>query len=58
VLPDGFMPKKVVFAILMDNGKELGPDTLFPFSQVTLAHTARILGTYGIETDVLGIPAA
>lgn len=58
VLPDGFTPKKVVFAILMDNGKELSPDTLFPFSQVTLAHAAKILGTYGIEVEVLGIPAA
>lgn len=42
----------------MDNGKELSPDTLFPFSQVTLAHAAKILGTYGIEVEVLGIPAA
>lgn len=58
VLPDGFTPKKVVFAILMDNGKELSPDSLFPFSQVTLAHAAKILGTYGIEVEVLGIPAA
>ena len=58
VLPDGFTPKKVVFAILMDNGKELSPDTLFPFSQVTLAHAARILGTHGIEVEVLGIRAA
>jgi uncharacterized protein (TIGR04141 family) len=58
VLPDGFTPKKVVFAILMDNGKELSPDTLFPFSRVTLAHVGKILGTYGIEVEVLGIPAA
>lgn len=57
VLPDGFMPKKIVFAILMDNGKELSVDTLFPFSQVTLAHAARILGTYGIEVEVLRVPA-
>lgn len=58
VLPYGFTPKKVVFAILMDNGKELSPDILFPFSQVTLAHAAKILGTYGIEVEVLGIPTA
>ena len=58
VLPDGFTPKKVVFAILMDNGRELTPDTLFPFSQVTLAHTARILGTHNIAVEVIGIPAA
>jgi uncharacterized protein (TIGR04141 family) len=50
--------KKVVFAILMENGAELTVDTLYPFSQVTLAHVARVLGTYGIEVEVIGIPAA
>lgn len=52
-----FKPTKVVFAILMENGKQLSPDTLFPFSQATLAHAARILGTYGIDVEVTGIPA-
>jgi hypothetical protein len=33
-------------------------DTLYPFSQVTLAHVARVLGTYGIDVEVIGIPAA
>ena len=42
----------------MENGKQLTPDTLFPFSQATLAHAARILGTYGINVEVVGIPAA
>jgi uncharacterized protein (TIGR04141 family) len=55
--PD-FRPKKVVFAILMENGKELTADTLYPFSQVTLAHVARVLGTYDIEVEVIGIRAA
>jgi uncharacterized protein (TIGR04141 family) len=55
--PD-FRPKKVVFAILMENGKELAADTLYPFSQVTLAHVARVLGTYDIEVEVIGIRAA
>jgi uncharacterized protein (TIGR04141 family) len=55
--PD-FRPKKVVFAILMENGKELTADTLYPFSQVTLAHVARVLGTYDIDVEVIGIPAA
>jgi uncharacterized protein (TIGR04141 family) len=49
--------KKVVFAILMENGTELSVDTLYPFSQVTLAHVARVLGTYGIEVEVIAIPA-
>jgi uncharacterized protein (TIGR04141 family) len=53
-----FKPTKVVYAILMPNGKQLTPDTLFPFSQATLAHAARILGTYGIGVEVIGIPGA
>jgi uncharacterized protein (TIGR04141 family) len=47
-LPSDFKPVKVVYAILMENGKQLTPDTLFSFSQATLAHAARILGTYSI----------
>jgi hypothetical protein len=42
----------------MENGRRLTPDTLFPFSQATLAHAARILGNYGIEVEVAAIPAA
>jgi len=34
------------------------PETLFPFYQATLAHAARILGAYGIDPEVVGIPAA
>jgi hypothetical protein len=40
----------------MENGAELGIDTLYPFSQVTLAHVARVLGTYGIDVAEIGIP--
>jgi uncharacterized protein (TIGR04141 family) len=57
-LAANFKPTKIVYAILMPNGKQLTPDTLFPFSQATLAHAARILGTYGIDVEVVGIPAA
>ena len=53
-----FKPTKVVYAILLPKGKQLTPDTLFPFSQATLAHAARILGMYGIGVEVVGIPAA
>jgi uncharacterized protein (TIGR04141 family) len=58
VLPTDYRPKKVVFAILMENGAELTVESLFPFSQVTLAHVARVLGSYGIDVEVIGIPAA
>jgi uncharacterized protein (TIGR04141 family) len=53
-----FKPTKVVYAVLLPMGRQLTPDTLFPFSQATLAHAARILGTYGIDVEVVGIPAA
>jgi uncharacterized protein (TIGR04141 family) len=56
VIENGWRPQKVVYAILLKKGKELTPDTLFPFSQVTLAHAARSLGNFGIETEVIGIP--
>jgi uncharacterized protein (TIGR04141 family) len=57
-LPADFRPRTVVYAILLENGKELTPDTLFPFSQATLAQAARLLGTYRIGVEVIGIPDA
>jgi len=58
-LPSDFQPKKVIFAILLKNGEKLAPDTLFPFSQVTLANTARDLEShYQIPVEVIGIEAA
>jgi uncharacterized protein (TIGR04141 family) len=44
-LPQPYTPAKVIFGILLKNGKTLTPNTLFPFSQVTLAQTARELQT-------------
>ena len=58
VLDLDFRPKKVVFAILMEKGGKLTEDSLYPFSQVTLAHVARVLGTYGIDVEVIGVPAS
>jgi uncharacterized protein (TIGR04141 family) len=57
-LPSAYDPRKVVFAILMENGAELSIDTLYPFSQVTPAHVARVLGTHGIGVEIIGISAA
>ncbi|MEV4116537.1 DUF6119 family protein [Nonomuraea sp. NPDC049695] len=55
-IPDGFQPKKPVLASLLKDGTELTPDTLFPFSQVTLAHTATMLrDTYHIDVEVIGV---
>jgi uncharacterized protein (TIGR04141 family) len=50
IRPD-FIPTKVVFAILLKNGESLAADTLFPFSQVTLAHTSRILQSHQIDVE-------
>jgi len=47
-----------VLAILLKDGEDLTPDTLFPFSQVTLATTARELESrYQIPIEVIGIEA-
>ena len=58
VLPENFRPRKVVYAILLENGRQLSADTLFPFSQASLAHAARTLGMYDIGVEVIGIPSA
>ena len=55
VVAPAFRPKKVVFAVLLKKGRELTLDTLFPFSQVTLASTARILQSHQIDVEVIGI---
>jgi uncharacterized protein (TIGR04141 family) len=55
-LPEDFQPKKVVFGILLKDGDPLNTDTLFPFSQVTLAHTARELQSrYQASVEVIAI---
>jgi uncharacterized protein (TIGR04141 family) len=56
-LADGFRPSKVTFAILLKNGTDLTADTLFPFSQVTLVQTAKLLETWGVAVEVTGIQA-
>jgi uncharacterized protein (TIGR04141 family) len=54
-MAEDFTPKKVVYAVLLREGQELIPATLFPFSQVTLAHAARILRSHQIDVEVIGI---
>lgn len=59
VIASDFEPKKVVLAILLKRGAPLDVDTLFPFSQVTLAHTATVLHQrHRAELEVIGIPQA
>jgi uncharacterized protein (TIGR04141 family) len=57
-LPTDFQPKKVIFAILLKDGENLTAETLCPFSQVTLARTARELESrYQMPVEVIGIAA-
>lgn len=56
-LAEGFRPSRVVFAILLKDGTDLTADTLFPFSQVTLVQTAKILEAWGVAVEVIGIQA-
>ncbi|MEV0590857.1 TIGR04141 family sporadically distributed protein [Nonomuraea cavernae] len=54
-LPEGFQPKRVVLAILLKDGTELTADTLFPFAQVALLHTATVLRAWGVTIEVVGV---
>jgi uncharacterized protein (TIGR04141 family) len=55
-LSDDF-PRKVVFAILLKDGAALTADSLFPFAQISLLHTAEVLGSHGIAVEVVGLTA-
>ncbi|MEV4450138.1 DUF6119 family protein [Streptomyces mirabilis] len=57
-LPEAFVPRRIIFAIHLKSGTELTPDTLFGFSQVTLAQTVRTLQQWGVRVEVIGIPDA
>ncbi|WP_449060552.1 DUF6119 family protein [Planomonospora algeriensis] len=58
-IPDDFQPKKVVLAILLKHGAALTAGTLFPFSQITLAHTAITLQEqHHVDLEVIAIPCA
>lgn len=54
-LPEGFLPKRVVYAVLLKGHAELTPETLYPFAQVALVQAARALQSYGVQVEVVGI---
>ncbi|MGW2052758.1 DUF6119 family protein [Streptomyces sp. NPDC001840] len=56
-LPDGYLPRRVVYAILLKRHDDLAVDTLYPFAQVALAQAARTLQAYGVRVEVVGIPS-
>lgn len=55
ILTADFMPKKVVFGIMLKDGERLTTDTLFPFSQVSLVSTVRALRKDGVDVEVVAI---
>jgi uncharacterized protein (TIGR04141 family) len=57
-LPDDCVPTRIVFGINLGTGKELTPQSLFPFAQAALAHTAAELRQRQVRVDVVGIETA
>lgn len=55
LLSDGYFPHKVVFALAGEGGKVLTPESLFPFSQITLVQTSRAIRSLGVATEMIGI---
>ncbi|MFD7232476.1 TIGR04141 family sporadically distributed protein [Streptomyces sp. NPDC059881] len=56
LLPDDFTPKRIVLAMLLKNRDRLDPDSIFGFSQITIAQTAKTLAARGVTVEVIGIP--
>jgi uncharacterized protein (TIGR04141 family) len=55
-LPDDFTPKRIVLAVLLKNRESLTPESIFGFSQITIAQTAKALAARGVTVEVVGIP--
>ncbi|MFJ5724973.1 TIGR04141 family sporadically distributed protein [Streptomyces sp. NPDC093149] len=55
-LPDDFTPRRIVLAMLLKNRESLTPESVFGFSQITLAQTAKALAARGVAVEVIGIP--
>jgi uncharacterized protein (TIGR04141 family) len=56
-VPEDFVPQTVVFAILLKDGEDLTPDTLFPFAQVALIQASKTLQSAAtpVKVEVVGI---
>ncbi|NBE95088.1 hypothetical protein FE391_18685 [Nonomuraea sp. KC401] len=55
LLSDDSFPWKVVFALAGEVGKVLTPESLFPFSQITLVQASRAIRSLGVVTEMIGI---
>ncbi|MFJ8282497.1 TIGR04141 family sporadically distributed protein [Streptomyces griseoviridis] len=56
LLPDDYTPKRIVLAMLLKNRTSLTPDSIFGFSQITIAQTAKALAARGVAVEVISIP--
>lgn len=55
LLSDNPFPWKVVFALAGEAGRVLTPESLFPFSQITLVQASRAIQSLGVATEMIGI---
>ncbi|MET9100697.1 TIGR04141 family sporadically distributed protein [Streptomyces antibioticus] len=55
-LPDDYTPKRIVLAMLLKRRESLTPDSVFGFSQITIAQTSKALAARGVTVEVAGIP--
>ncbi|MGW7382929.1 TIGR04141 family sporadically distributed protein [Streptomyces sp. NPDC054794] len=55
VLPEDFTPRRIVLAVLLKNRENLTPESIFGFSQITMAQTAKALAARGVTVEVVGI---
>ncbi|CAM5531198.1 TIGR04141 family sporadically distributed protein OS=Streptomyces tendae OX=1932 GN=GUR47_19525 PE=4 SV=1 [Streptomyces tendae] len=56
LLPADYTPKRIVLAMLLKHGGRVTPETIFGFSQITIAQTAKALAVRGVTVEVVGIP--
>ncbi len=56
VLPKDFTPKRIILAMLLKNRENLTAESIFGFSQITIAQTAKALAARGVTVEVIGIP--
>ncbi|MFE5033164.1 TIGR04141 family sporadically distributed protein [Streptomyces sp. NPDC056683] len=55
LLPDHFTPKHIVLGVLLKNRENLTAGSVFGFSQITIAQTAKALAARGVTVEVVGI---
>ncbi|MEU6624816.1 TIGR04141 family sporadically distributed protein [Streptomyces litmocidini] len=56
VLPEDFTPRRIILAMQLKNRENLTPRSLFGFSQITTAQTAKALAARGVTVEVVGVP--